>query len=839
MARSSLAWLVIWITTPASLALARDAFDFFERRIRPVLAEHCYGCHSASAATNGKLRGRLQLDTRAGIRAGGESGPAVVPGRPKESRILDALRHVGDLRMPPEGKLPESTVRDFTAWIERGAADPRDGDVVRPPSGPDLEAARESHWAYRALRHPALPKVADPSWCDTPVDRFILRRLERERIQPAETADPATLLRRVFTDLVGLPPPLETQREFLADPSPTRYERIVDELLASPRYGERWGRHWLDVARYAETKGYERDEVNQSSWRYRDYVIEAFNDDKPYDRFLLEQLAGDELPDADAASQTATSFLRVGPLDTIAPDGKLARYDHLDDVLSTTTTAFLGMTLQCARCHDHKFEPLSQRDYYGLLAVFDPLDERRRAVPVGNADERRAHDARLDAWKARYATVAGELDALRGRVVDRVKRAATENKPLPKGDLDRLATILAKAALDRSDKDRRFVSDRFAKLRSSLEESESEEHARLSAEAAELRDARPADLVALAAGERGKKPKPTHLFVRGDVHRPGDPVAPAVPSVLGDSLGGEPVPTNSTSGRRLWLARWMLRDARALVARVMAHRVWFHHFGVGLLEDPGDFGIRGGTPSHPELLEWLASEFVRRDWSVKALHREIVLSRTYRLASRGASPGVMSSPPPDSRLFSSWTKHRLQAEVIRDSLLAVSGQLNRAMAGPSVYPKFGRQVVGASSRADWRNSTPAEAARRSVYVFAKRALPLPELAAFDQPDASVSSHRRAVSTTSVQALMLWNGEFAQAQATALAARLARDVGDDSDARIERAFRLVLARAPTPRERRAVRAFVDAPRDESTPADRDVWASFCLVLINSSEFVYQN
>jgi hypothetical protein len=597
----------------------------------------------------------------------------------------------------------------------------------------------EQHWAFQPVRRPAVPVVRDRAWVRTPIDAFVLARLEKASLKPSSPADRRTLLRRVYLDLIGLPPTPEEQRAFLADESPDAFAKVVDDLLARPQYGERWGRHWLDVARYAETNGYERDGAKPSAWRYRDYVIDSLNRDKPYARFLTEQLAGDEIEGSNAETQVATTFLRLGTWDDEPADPKVDRYDQLDDVLGTTATAFLGLTLRCARCHDHKFEPFAQADYYKMLAVFEPLQRPQLArrdldVPVGTPGERLARTA----------------------------FGLTE----PRAYIWR---------------------------------------------------------------EEGTKPPATHVLRRGDPNRPREVVGAGLPAVLVRSDPEPPKPTGNSTGRRLWLARWLASPDNPLTARVMVNRVWQWHFGRGLVPTANDFGTAGEPPTHPELLDWLAARFVADGWRLKPLHRMIVLSSVYQTSAAASEEALHADPK--NALLGRWRQRRLEAEAVRDSMLAVSGRLNPEQHGPSMYPTLARAVLEGQSRPGegWGQSDERQQARRSVYIFVKRSLAVPELDLLDVPDTTSSCETRPVSTTAPQALTFLNGGFANEQARHFAARLRREAGDDAAAQVRRAFELALCRLPRDEEMKVSVAFLGG---ESLEA-------FCLVVLNLNEFVYLN
>ncbi len=877
--------------------------------------------------------------------------------------------------------------------------------------------AELDHWAYKPVRRCEPPAVVDIAWARNPIDAFVLTELEHAELEPAPPADRRSLLRRVYFDLIGLPPALEEQQRFLSDLRPDAYARLVDELLARPEYGERWGRHWLDVVRYAESNGYERDGAKPSVWRYRDWVIEAFNRDMPYDQFIREQLAGDELPDSNAERQIATTFLRLGPWDDEPADPLVDRYDQLDDLVGATTAVFMSQTVRCARCHDHKFEMFSQRDYSRLLAVFEPLKRPQdgRAdldCHVGTADELAAYrgvverlETQLTALRklenesevdiCRRLTAAGVLpppptplaatsrwepqnwhytvvepgddwftplyddsgwqkgpggfgtkgtpgtfvrtiwdrehiwlrrhfelsdDSLSPEQLAKLRllihhddeaeiylngilaaqvggflvdyqalpisaaalaalkpgdnvlavhchqttggqyidvgidagdpmTSATDESPLPP---DALAAFLA-APESRSKQQHSLVKKHRSQLRqlimkaASVEEQANVEGLRRQIEDIEAQ--RPAEPTkAYIWTETTANLSATHVFHRGDPRDQRAEVGPGAPAILVSGPLPPPMPTGHSSGRRRQLADWLACADNPLTARVMANRVWQHHFGDGLVGSENDFGLMGEAPTHPELLDWLASEFVARGWSVKHLHRLILLSNAYQMSA--APNEAAEDKDPNCDLLWHFAPRRLEAEAIRDAVLSTSGLLNRQRGGESVYPVISPGVLASQSRPGngWGKSTPEQAARRSVYVFVKRTLPLPELEVLDFPDTNSSCEQRQVSTVAPQALTLLNGDFMQENARQFAKRLIAEVADTPE-RIERAYLLALARPPSDAERAAVLDFLgrqaeqirrdanDASRDEVSAAERALEA-FCLVLLNTNEFAYQ-
>lgn len=728
------------------------------------------------------------------------------------------------------------------------------------------------HWAFQAVRRPTMPAVRGSNWVRTPIDAFVLAKLEAAGLKPASRADTRTLLRRVYLDLIGLPPtPAEIEAFLHADskrsPGDNPFAKVVDQLLARSEYGERWARHWLDVARYADTNGYERDGAKPNAWRYRDYVIDALNRDKPYDRFVQEQVAGDELADADAASMIATTFLRLGTWDDEPANAKVDRYDQLDDVLGTTATAFLGLTLRCARCHDHKFEPFSQVDYYRMLAVFEPLrrpQNNRTDLdrPVGTREALRAHEQAAALYTAKVAEVQKRLDEIdtagRGRVLG---GKTSFNTTLP-------AEALAAFRLPEKQRDAKqkmlvktFTLPLNNEVRSALTGEERQRRTELEKQRAALDRAKPPDLPrAYIWYEDGPQAPPTHVLKRGNPEHPAVEVAPGLPVVLTRQQPAVPTPTDRSTGRRLWLARWLTGRDNPLTARVMVNRVWQHHFGVGLVATANDFGVMGTPPSHPELLDWLADRFMADGWRLKNLHRLIVLSSAYQAASisdspspqrqQGPSADAPQGQPDDARLalFGRWRPRRLEAEAIRDSVLAVSGQLNPKRGGPGVYPHVPAAVLAGQSRPGegWGKSDNRESSRRSVYVYVKRSVILPELELLDAPDNTCSCERRPVSTTAPQALTFLNGSFLTEQSRIFADRLVREAGTDQAAQVTHAFQLALARPAAAEERERCLSFLSeqqarlAAAEPKLPAaerQRRALATFCLVLLNTNEFFY--
>jgi hypothetical protein len=697
---------------------------------------------------------------------------------------------------------------------------------------PDAVLAERTHWAFQPVRAVEPPVVKQEARVRTPVDRFILMRLEAKGLEPAPAASREQFIRRVTYGLTGLPPSPEEVDAFLADAQPGAEARLVDRLLASPHYGERWARHWLDLVRYAETDGYEHDLVRPHAWRYRDYVIRSFNEDKPYDRFIREQIAGDELWPDDREARVATAFALLGPDMTDSADQMQRRLNTLNDAADTTASAFLGLTLGCARCHDHKLEPFSQRDYFSFQAFFAPAKFESN-LPVPTAEEKAAHAAAQAAWESQTAPERSQLEAIEAPVrerliAERMAKLAPEVQEAHRTPKDKRTPQQEAVAQETAAQ----VAVSGAEVTKALSKEDRAEQARLQAELKKVK--KPAALPAtMALRNPSGLPDPVHVLTRGDYLSPAEEVHPGFPVVLAKSStpgsAGDVGNVRKTNARRAALANWITSSDNTLTARVMVNRIWQHHFGRGLVRTSGDFGIQGTPPTHPELLDWLAREFMARRWSVKEMHRLIVLSAAYAQSST-ASPATLAADA-ENDLFSRQNRVRLEGEAIRDSLLAVSGRLNLKMSGPGVSPPIPEAITAVSK--NW-SATPdtAEHLRRSIYIFARRNLRFPFLEVFDAPDSNIPCAERGRSTTAPQALSLLNGAETTAAATALAERLLKDSpGDETDAvarRIHRAFRLVLGRPPSQTEQTSATDFL---REYSSLSE------LCRALLNLNAFVY--
>lgn len=1001
--------------------------EFFEKKIRPVLVQHCYACHSEEARKNKKLRGGLLLDTRDGVLKGGDSGPALVPGKVKDGHLLAALRYDGDVKMPPNRQLSDEVVADFTRWVEIGLPDPRTGSVsVATKNVLDPEQGRQ-YWAFRPFAKSEPPSIAGDAWSRTPVDRFILARLKEKGLTPNAPVDRVKLIRRASYDLLGLPPSPAEIDAFVNDPAPDAYEKLLDRLLESPHYGERWARHWLDVVRYAESGGYEFDKDRPGAYHYRDFIIKALNQDLPFDEFVRLQLAGDHLRPGDYFATSATGFLVAGPFpgQTTAKTRELIRYNHLDDMISTLGTSMLGLSLGCCRCHDHKYDPLPQKDYYRLVATLGrtdsadvKLDPQPEATRRAQGEFAKAHapfvasrerfeketlPTRTEAWWATYRSLPApgwlilDPSEVTGATAQRpgdgsvlVKGKTGKNEvytvitrtgqkaitglrldvlpdaSLPKHGPGRGAAgdfLLTEVALSAMPLDNPKATPTIVKLKAARASSEAkgapltatldankksgwspaetgkeasavyeidgnvgfaagtlltltlkfegdgaslgrfrvafatdkkspaqddplalqhawELHALLAAEAGKVTDknrsavsrwfrAFDADTEKVLADEEThakKEPQPPLVTVfaatsgrggdvfhltRGEVERKNGKADPGFLQVLmaagdrdrhwlgsGESgataspagpklpKGGRVVvPTmvasagKSIPGPRVALAEWITdADAGAgpLLARVIVNRLWQHHLGRGLVATPNDFGVQGEPPTHPELLDWLAADFIHGGWKLKRLHKLILTSAVYQESGELTAAGTKSDP--QNRLCWRHPARRLEAEAIRDALLAVGGNLDRTVHGPAV--------------AD------ANSPRRSIYLRVKRSQLVPMMQMFDAPEAIQSIGERSTTTVPTQSLALMNSPFARAQADKLAKRV-RSLGGDVEPAINEAYRVVLGRLPTDAERERMTAFVQRQAElyDGPQAQERAVTDFCQVLLCLNEFIY--
>jgi mono/diheme cytochrome c family protein len=817
--RRSLAVLIgLSVLAPAPAARAADPASpaagelaFFEREVRPLLVESCAKCHGAE-----KQKGGLRVDSLRALLDGGDSGPALVPGRPDESLLIEAVRHDG-LAMPPSGKLPERGVATLERWVRQGAPWPA-GDhataaspgSTRPRGG--LTDEDRAYWAFQPLADPEPPAVADAAadaaWARNPIDGFILARLRGEGLSPAPEADRRTLIRRLSFDLTGLPPTPEAIAAFEADNRPDAYDRLVEALLEGPRYGERWARHWLDLVRYAESDGYRQDAYRPQAWPYRDWVVAAFNRDLPYDAFLRAQLAGDELDPDSPEMRVATSYFRLGTYEFNQRDVPAQRAAILGDITDVTAEAVLGLGMGCARCHDHKFDPILQEDYFRLQAFFAPLQWRDDLVRA-TAAERADYRVRLAAWEAATADVRARIEAIEAPARAAGTKGAFDKFP------DDMKAILLKPKAERTPLERQLAylaerqyTEEGGKLDTHIKGKAKDEWKRLLAELSRYDGLKPkAPEPAFAATDVGPEAPPN--LIPG-AREPRD-IAPGLLAVLRPELATLPAiqPTATSTGRRTALAAWLTRPDNPLSTRVIVNRVWQYHFGRGIVGTSSDFGRLGEAPTHPELLDWLARTFVADGWSLKALHRRIVTSATYRQASRVEPSEAALRKDPEGRLLWRYPPRRLEAEPLRDAMLAVSGELDLAAGGPAVE---------------------ANVPRRSIYTKVVRNSPEEVLDTFDAPDASLSTALRNATITPTQALLLVNGPWSLARAEGFAARLRRECPDPAD-RVDRAYALAFGRPPQTEERADASAFLARGDADAALVD------FCHVLLNANEFLH--
>ncbi len=816
----------------------QEQVAFFEKKIRPVLVDHCYKCHSAEAD---KIKGGLVLDTREGTRRGGDSGPIIQPGTPDRSKLILSLKTKNpDLAMPPKGKLPDSVIADFEAWVKMGAPDPREGKAAVAPKKYEIDLVKgREFWSFQPPKKVAAPVAKTKDWAKTPIDSFIIAELDKKGLKPGADADKRTLVRRVYLDMTGLPPTSDEVEAFLSDRDANTYEKVVDKLLASPHFGERWGRHWLDVARYAESSGKTVNMNYPHAWRYRDYVIDAFNKDKPYDQFIREQLAGDLMTTSDsklkAERMIATGFLAIGAKTLNENNGTQFELDVADEQIDVTTQAFLGITAACARCHDHKFDPIPQKDYYALAGIFRSTEtcygtvrfiQSNRPSPTLALPKDCGLPAGLDGKMS-----ADEKARVEKQIEDLNKQIAEATDPIrtifPRGQVSLLRARIA-AYDDNGD----------PKLL-----------------AMGVRD-KPAPKGGGGFGPGGFGPKGG--FGRGGtasigdspVYDRGEPDKPSTTRVARGTLqvlSRTPLKITSGQSGRLDLANWIATKDNPLTARVMVNRVGLHLFGRGLVPTADNFGSGGQTPTHPELLDHMALNFMDNGWSVKKLIKSVVMTCAYQLDSKNDPKSYEVDP--DNAYVWRMSPRRLDAEAMRDSMLAVSGQLNekrptgstvaRAGEGPANNRGGGFGPGGGGGGAnDPRN------ANRSVYLPIVRDN-LPEaLALFDAPDPSLIVADRPTTTVPAQGLFLLNNPFVIRASEAAADKLLKGTTTDTE-RIRQAYLSFYGRPPNEKELVNAEKFLTAyqaqlakDRVPAAKRERETWAAFAQALFASAEFQYR-
>ena len=820
MSLAGLVGLFCLLATAEPVAAQQDSIDeeqlkFFENRIRPQLVKNCYGCHSQKS---GKLRGGLALDTRQATLAGGNSGPAVVPHDLEQSLLWTSINYE-DYEMPPSEPLPEDVIADFKKWIEMGAPDPREAELQQAQSeitAADIQKAAAEFWAFQppALAVAASPAAApttsegggsDNAWAQTEIDRFVWNRLAEQGLQPAPDAEPHVVLRRLTMDLIGLPPTPEQldffEERWRQDPQQA-VAMVVDTLLDRPQFGERWARHWLDVARYAESSGKERNLTYPHAWRYRDYVIDSFNEDKRYDRFVIEQIAGDLLPainDAEWVENTvATGFLAVGPKTLVERNRRQFELDLVDEQIDVTTRVFLGMSVACARCHDHKFDAIPQTDYYALAGIFQSTQTMYGTVSTAqNRNPSQLIQLPADQPGVTADIEPGQLRELREGLADKLQEA---------NELRRKLRSEGREASSAADVRRRIaLQQEIGVIRARIE----------------AYDDRGRAYAFCMGAQSDPNPQDARLLVRGEFNQPAEKVARAVPQVLTRS----PIEIPGGASGRLELARWIADEANPLTARVMVNRIWLHLFGEGLVRTPENFGVTGQLPTHPELLDHLAVRFMENDWSIKQLIREIAVSRAYRMSSTFDERSFLADP--ENKNLWRYPPRRLDAEVLRDSMLAISGELDKQRPMGSLIAELGDatiregRVISAAvgeqanrgrsemvrlqgRMADLGGLVPrvteidAPVTFRSVYLPIVREYVPRALEVFDFAESSMVIGKRETSNTPDQGLYLLNNEFVIAQSDAMARRLIQH-SDSLRRQIQQAYILAYGRRPTAAE----------------------------------------
>ncbi len=798
-----------WSEETEQVSSDASGVEFFEKKIRPLLAEHCYECHGAD-----EQESELRLDQYVDVLRGGKGGPSVVPGKAEASLLITAVRYTDtDLQMPPDDKLGDAQIADLVSWVNMGAPHPDAGKVaemsLNSTDQDQLHETAAQHWAFQLPKEPVLPAVQNSVWPRSPIDVFVLHRLEAAGLAPVAAADRLMLIRRATFNLIGLPPTLEEIEAFVADPAPGAFERVIDRLLASPHYGQRWGRHWLDVARYADSNGLDENAAHANAWRYRDYVIDAMNTDKPFNVFVKEQVAGDLLASDDPQVRNqqliATGFLSLGPKVLAEPDKVKMEMDIIDEQIDTLGKAFLGLTLGCARCHDHKFDPIATKDYYALAGIFKSTHTMDSFKTIARWHEHKLFDEVYEGEKAEHeAQVAAKQSSLDELI-------ATATVVLQK-QLGESAALPAKP-------EESFPEETRAELKKSRDE------------IAELSKAAPAAPSAMGVKEGSAGDIAVHI--RGSHLTLGDIVSRGLPKAF--FTADSPSIESKQSGR-LALAEWIAAEDNPLTARVIVNRVWRWHFGRGLVETTNNFGLMGEAPSHPELLDWLTITFMRDGWSLKRLHRRIMLSATYQLGSE-YDP---QSAKVDSRNELFWRAriHRLEAEELRDAFLLVSGQLDITMGGPSIQTENYTLVFNHTSQ----DETEYDEHRRSVYLPVIRNHLHDSFTLFDYTDASTSNGNRNTSTVASQALFLMNSEFLAEISGQLAERvLSIDAADDA-ARIDWLYMTTVSRSARDEEISLAKQYLErfAQLDERENQDNQqqaAWQLICQALLISNEFVY--
>jgi len=835
--------LVSSVAAQDQAAPTQEQLNFFETKIRPVLVTHCHECHSSESKI---VQGGLRVDSRDGLLQGGDNGPAIVSGQPEQSLLIKALRHDG-IEMPPKGKLPASVIRDFETWILMGAADPR---VAKGPVGVsavDLEEGRK-HWSFQPVRDPPIPAVHDASWPVDPLDHFVLARLEQAGLRPVADADRYTWLRRVSLDLTGLPPTPGEIETFVRDNSPHACEIVVDRLLRSRAFGERWARHWLDLTGYADMMGTSNSVFAEHAWRYRDYLIEAFQNDKPFDRFVREQIAGDLLPAASpqerAENITATGFLMVGDVEIVEPDKAKLEADHVDTQVIKIGTAFLGMTLGCARCHDHKFDPIALPDYYGIAGMLRSSPATHK-IPFGvwsklNSTELPETPEQKAARQKLEAEHAEKLAAMKGEQIklETEKKTVDEQLAAVGASLDgQVAPKLGGESRSDSPTEKTSLTKRRDELAEQLKKLAPRiQHAEFFA----------SKVPHAFAMCDGAQPTDMPIYIRGNPYSPGD-VVPRGTIRVASWDAFPPIPAGQSG--RLQLADWLADRHNPLTPRVTVNRIWQKLFGEGLVRTVDYFGTRGETPSHPELLDHLATRFLQNGWSQKQLIRAIVLSRAYRLSS--TNDNAANKVDPDNRLLWRMNRQRLDAEALRDQLLAVSGELKPTNGGPGLVleepENCGELRQSGVNPPNYTHRKPrtGEEFVRTIYLPVMRTSTATHdnlRSFFDFVNPAQIAGQRNQTVVPTQSLFVMNNELFRKRAKTLADQLITD-SPQVDAKLNQLWLRAFSRPITTAERDAALTFLaelEASLDSQDASTRESlhWQELCHSLLASNEFLFR-
>ncbi len=811
-----------------------------------VLQKNCVPCHGA-AKTSG-----LDLRTSESALAGGSHGAVIVAGDPDQSRLYKLITHVAEPAMPPGKKLADDDIETLRIWIEAGAPYPKidvkEADAAEKAALAKLEERpitpeEKNYWAFRPVKAQTPPKVAEAAWNANPIDAFALAAMKAKGLKPSAPADRRTLIRRAYLDLTGLPPTPQEIDAFVADRAPDAWPKLVDKLLASPQYGERWARHWLDLVRYADSEGFEFDRDRPEAWRYRDYVVKAFNDDKPYDRFVKEQLAGDEYITKDTPAEEAkqaiiaTGYLRLGP--SGGGGGERGKQDSLDDIVATTSMTFFGMTVGCARCHNHKFDPIPQKDYYQIQAVFYSTRQNTYPlVPQSEVSKYRTEANRITELQRPFRKAKAALEApYQKRLVDEAisklpdyMQVAWRTAPDKRTDGQRLNVQQIEKTLTNDTLAHKIDEPMIVSL---MTEEERKKHQELNDKIAELDGQKPTMYpTAMATTDSGPTAQPSYLLQRGILDAKGSLMTPGTLTVATLTPYTYPTPPAGaqTTWRRRGFAEWVTSPDNPLTARVMVNRIWQHHFGEGIVRTPSNFGKMGESPSHPELLDYLASQFVAKGWSMKAMHRLMMNSQLYQMSSNDNMADLKADP--ENRFFWRMPRERVEAEVLRDEILAVSGTLDRTIGGPSIFPYIAPDIFQGSSHRTWAGKPDDDPStfRRSLYVDLKRSIRYPLFEAYDQPNLINTCDRRNRSTIAPQALLLMNNSFVITQSKLFADRLRKEAGTTVSAQVDKAFLLALGRLPSQPEKTSALAFLNGAPNRL--------AEFCQAMFNLNEFAYK-